>query len=182
MNTAIEDFTGKLIDTTYQKVIHISDDGYLVNGTGSFINVKVSGSIFGYVNESSFSSFTQSYYVDSASFNNRINNITFDTSSLVATSSFNNFTQSYLSDSSSFDYEIINLKTFTSSYYIDSSSFNDRIENAVNDFGLFTQSYLLDSSSVNNKIDTKLDSSSFNSFTQSYYSDSSSFDSRINNI
>jgi len=39
------------------------------------------------VTTSSFNSFTSSYYVDSASFNSRINNITFDTSSLATTGS-----------------------------------------------------------------------------------------------
>ena len=39
------------------------------------------------VTTSLFNSFTSSYYVDSASFNSRINNITFDTSSLATTGS-----------------------------------------------------------------------------------------------
>lgn len=98
-----------------------------------------------FVTTSSFNVFTSSYYVDSASFNTRINNISVDTSSLVTTSSFNALTSSF--------------NSFTSSYYVDSSSFNLRINTLVN----ATSSYVL-----NSQTGSFVTTSSFNSFTSSY--------------
>lgn len=51
------------------------------------------------VTTASFNNFTSSYYLDSSSFDSRINNITIDTSSLVTTASFNSFTASYTTGS-----------------------------------------------------------------------------------
>lgn len=48
-----------------------------------------------YTLTSSFDNFTSSYYQDSSSFDQRINGISFNTSSLVSTASFNAFTSSY---------------------------------------------------------------------------------------
>jgi hypothetical protein len=64
--------------------------------TSSYVLISQTSS---FAQTSSFNNFTQSYYTDSASFNNRINNISVDTSSLVTTSSFNNFTSSYATGS-----------------------------------------------------------------------------------
>lgn len=58
---------------------------------------------------STFNSFTSSYYSDSGSFDSRINNISFDSSSLVLTSSFNIFT-------SSIESRVLNLEQTTGSY------------------------------------------------------------------
>jgi hypothetical protein len=122
--------------------------------------------------------FTQSYYTDSASFNNRINNISFDTGSFVKTGSFNTFTSSihnFTQSINTFTSSVYNftqsINTFTSSYYTDSSSFNSRITDIVNKTGSFvtTSSFNTFTSSIHN-------------FTQSYYNDSSSFNSRITDI
>lgn len=40
-----EDFTGKYIELTYKKVVHVSDDNYLMDGTGSFVHPIISGSL-----------------------------------------------------------------------------------------------------------------------------------------
>lgn len=98
---------------------------------------------------SSFNDFTSSYFQDSASFDQRINGISFDSSSLVTTESFNNFTASYNTGSftGSFTGELIGtaswannattasyvLNAITASHLIgypqDSASFDQRINN-----------------------------------------------------
>jgi len=40
-----EDFTGTHIQSNYFKVVHVGDNGFLHDGTGSFIDVKTSGSL-----------------------------------------------------------------------------------------------------------------------------------------
>ena len=147
---------------------------YALNA-GSTINT---GSL---ITTSSFNSFTSSYYIDSASFNSRINNITFDSSSLVTTSSFNTFT-------SSIQNQVTSLTNTTSSYVLNSqtgsftttSSFNtftSSIQNQVTSLTNATSSYVL-----NSVTSSFVTTSSFNSFTSSYQNDSSSFDTRINSL
>ena len=133
-----EDFTLQLIDETYQKVIHIADDGYLVDGTGSYININVSGSIYssGLINGVGLTAAGTGYkflsddgvykyiYIPTASYD------------FVTTASFNAFTQSYYNDSQSFDYRITNISIDTGSF-ITSTSFNNFTQSYYNDSGSF---------------------------------------------
>lgn len=60
------DFTGKFISSTYQRVLQISGSGEITDGTGSLVDITT-GTVF--------NAFTSSYYVDSASFDFRITSI-----------------------------------------------------------------------------------------------------------
>jgi hypothetical protein len=129
------------------------------------------------------------YLTDSASFDSRIDNINFDSSSLVTTASFNQYTASN-------DTKVNNLNTisasylaFTQSYYVDSASFNSRIDNVIAGTGFVgTASFNAYTASTNSEI------SAIETFTASvstsvgllqtfsssqYKGDSSSFDSRL---
>ena len=127
----------EISSNTWQTTSSIQIDGNLI------VNEGITGSLLGsssyaltasyalevanmdtssLVNTSSFNNFTSSYYQDSASFDNRINNINIDTSFLVTTSSFNNFTSSYYQDSASFESSINNLTQQTGSYATTSSN------------------------------------------------------------
>ena len=72
-----ENFTNEYINDTYQKVLHISDNGYLVNGTGSLVNLLktttqysvTSSYAIGYVPETE-------YLISSSSFDYRIKQLT----------------------------------------------------------------------------------------------------------
>jgi len=156
---ATNDLTGQFISDTYQQLILLSEDGYITDGTGSIINeLPVTASfaqtalllegfdpnnkpaetdpIFtaksgSFVTTSSFNNFTSSYYLDSASFDSRIDNISIDTSSLVTTSSFNAFTSSY--NTGSFTGSFIGIAT-TASF---ASSISEQIINDLQFFNLF---------------------------------------------
>lgn len=90
---------------------------------------------------SQINGFTSSYYIDSASFDARIDGIELLTGSYVTTSSFQTFTQSYQNDSASFNTRIEDLVNNTGSYTLTSS------------FNSFTQSYETDSASFDTRID-----------------------------
>lgn len=81
--------------------------------------------ISAFVLTSSYNPFTASYYLDSASFDIRINAIgsPIDLSEYTLTSSFNSFTSSYYLDSASFDTRINNIDVDTS-FLVTTSSFN----------------------------------------------------------
>lgn len=92
------DFTGKFISSTYQRVLQISGSGEITDGTGSLVDITT-GTVF--------NAFTSSYYLDSASFDSRITSIgsrppvesdpifVAVSASFTPTESFNNFTASY---------------------------------------------------------------------------------------
>lgn len=156
---ANDNLTGQFISDTYKRLIVLSEDGYITDGTGSIINeLPVTASfaqtalflegfdpnnkpaetdpVFtamsgSFTTTSSFNNFTSSYYQDSASFNSRIDNISVDTSSLVTTESFNSFTSSY--NTGSFTGSFIGTAT-TASY---ASSISEQIVNDLQFFNLF---------------------------------------------
>jgi hypothetical protein len=166
-----------------------------------------SGSISGFdsssfLTTSSFYQFTSSYYVDSASFDSRINNLSpgGDVSGYTTTASFNVFTSSYKIDSSSFQQSIVNLTNATSSYINSSQTSSFIKDNQTSSLSVLSASFSQTTSFIDplfisasaasfgfgsgTSVDTSsfVQTSSFNSFTSSYYLDSASFDSRISNI
>ena len=182
-------------------------DGKLYSINSSSLELRIGPIDTGsFIISSSFNSFTQSYYIDSSSFDYKIISNANNISAKVSTGSFNVFTQSYYQDSASFNNRLNNISivgyvmtgsfnAFTQSYYNDSQSFNNRINNITgssqintgsfvltSSFNAFTQSYYQNSASFDIRINQKLNSGSFNAFTQSYYQNSASFNSRINNI
>ena len=185
MSNPLENFTNQLIDQTFQKVIHIADDGFLVDGTGSYIDINSKKEFNGVPLNSTGSGFK-------ALFDDGIYKIINMSSSgeFVLTQSFNNFTTSYYLDSASFNSQIyilsssiynINLNgfvttqsfnNFTYSYYQDSNSFDNRLNNITQSV-INTSSFVL-TQSFNNY------TQSINQFTSSYYLDSSSFNNNIN--
>ena len=125
-------FTGKFISSTYQRLLQISGSGEITDGTGSLVDITT-GTVF--------NAFTSSYYVDSASFDFRITSIgnrppiesdpifTAKSASLLTTESFNLFTASYTTGSftGSFTGELIGtaswaVRAVTSSYALQAQS------------------------------------------------------------
>jgi hypothetical protein len=166
-----------------------------------------SGSISGFDSSSflitsSFYQFTASYYIDSASFDSRINNLSpgGDISGYTTTASFNAFTSSYKIDSSSFQQSIIQLTNATSSYINSSQTSSFIKDNQTSSLSVLSASFSQTASFIDplfisssaasfgfgseTNVDTSsfVQTSSFNSFTSSYYLDSASFDTRISNI
>ena len=165
--------SGSIQATTWDTIENKPDD--IVSSSQQILD-------WGYLQTSSFNSFTQSYYTDSSSVDTRlgtlesvvdIDNYATTESFNSLTESFNSFTQSYYSDSSSVDSRLYTLETAVDiDNYATTESFNSLTES----FNSFTQSYSTDSSSFDSRIytlETAVDvdnyatTSSFNSFTQS---------------
>ncbi len=150
-----------------------------------------------YTLTSSFTAFTQSYYVDSASFSTRITNnsssiatlsssylassASFDTRILTNSSSIATLSSSYLASSASFDTRILNnsssIATLSSSYLASSASFDTRILTVSSSLGLLSSSYLTDSASFSTR--STNNSSSIAILSSSFLNASASFDTRI---
>ena len=130
------------------------------NGDGTTFDITIdTGSAGGVSTDiTALNTFTSSYYVDSASFDNRILNIT---SSTIDTSSLDARLNALEAATSSYSVgphtDISALNTFTSSYYIDSASIHLKFLNitgsSVDTSGLLTTaSYQIDSASFDNRI------------------------------
>lgn len=112
------DFTNQNIDETFQRVLQITDEGYVVDGTGSFVDLRISGSLFATSSNAmsaSFSSYAVSCsYALSASYE-----INYETSSSYAdfavSSSYAQSSSFSLSSTSS-SYALSGSHAVTSSY------------------------------------------------------------------
>ena len=132
------------------------------------------------------------YSTDSASFDSRIDGLTFDSSSLLTTASFNQYTASNDSKINNLNTISASYLTFTQSYYVDSASFDSRINNVIAGTGFVgTASFNAYTASTNSEISaietfTASVSTSvglLQTFSSSQYKlDSASFSVRIEGI
>jgi len=143
----------------------------------------------------SYLAFTQSYYIDSASVDSRLDSLEAFSSSLDTTFA----TDAQLNASSSTLQANINTKlntssfnSFTQSYYVDSASVDSRLDSSLVTASVsqstitFTKgdgsTFNITVADISGSAGDFVTTSSFNSFTQSYYVDSASVDSRLDNI
>ena len=156
------------------------------NGDGTTFDITIdTGSAGASTDISALNSFTSSYFVDSASFDNRILNITgstIDTSSLDARlDALEAATSSYTTGPHT---DITALNSFTSSYSTDSASFDNRI-NSISSTGV-PQGTISSSAQITAlgfiSESSATDITALNSFTSSYYIDSASVHQKFLNI